>query len=101
MALEVIKKNLFVTPMPDMPEMLRELWQAGYLLRRKYSDPAGKDVEAYFAAAWSDAQFIAQQFGNWPTAQGLMVEIYEDIERQWKSYAAKKPTERERTDEDH
>lgn len=89
MALEAIKKNLFVAPMPDMPELLRELWQAAYLLRRKYSNPAEKDVEAYFSAAWSDAQFIVQQFGGWKTAQALMMEVYEDIERQWKAHYEK------------
>lgn len=89
MSLTAIKKNIFSERMPDMPEQLRELWQAAYLLRRKYSNPAGKDVETYFACAWSDAQFIAQQFGSCETAQALMLEVYNDIERQWKAYQEK------------
>ena len=89
MSLESIKKNVFSERMPDMPEQLRELWQAAYLFRRKYSNPANKDVEAYFAAAWSDAQFISRQFGSCETAQSLMAEVYNDIERQWKLYQAK------------
>ena len=89
MSLESIKKNLFSERLPDMPENLRELWQAAYLLRRKYSNPANKDVEAYFGAAWSDAQFICQQFGSCETAQSLMAEVYSDIERQWKVYQQK------------
>lgn len=86
MSLAAIQKNLFVTPMPDMPTALRELWQAAYMLRRKYCDPSGKDVDAFFASAWSDAQFIIQTFGGWATAEALMAEVYSDIERQWKAW---------------
>lgn len=86
MSLASIKKNIFNKPMPDMPENLRELWQAAYLLRRKYSNPEGKDQDAFFSSAWSDAQFIAQQYGSCESAQALMVEVYNDIERQWKKH---------------
>lgn len=83
-ALETIKANLFSTPMPDMPPILREVWQAAYMLRRKYSDPAGKDAEAYFSSAWNDAQFIANVYGHNETVLSILGEVYLDIERQWK-----------------
>lgn len=93
MALDAIKKSIFATPLPDMPPVMRELWQAAYLLRRKYSNPTGKDADAYFSSAWSDAQYIAQQFGNRGSAQSLMVEVYNDIERQWVAYHEKQTTD--------
>lgn len=83
-ALDTIKSNLFSTPMPDMPPILREVWQAAYMLRRKYSDPTGKDAETYFAAAWSDANFIANVYGHNETVLSILGEVYLDIERQWK-----------------
>lgn len=93
MSLESIKKNIFNKPMPDMPVNLRELWQAAYLLRRKYSNPADKDPETYFASAWSDARFISQQYGNCESAEYLMAEVYNDIERQFKKYHEKLESE--------
>ena len=85
-AMNVIKANLFSTPMPEMPPVLREIWQVAFMYRRKYSNPNPSidNVESYFATAWSDAQFIIQSYGGHETVQGLMAEVYEDIERQWK-----------------
>ena len=88
-AMDAIKANLFSTPMPDMPPKLREIWQVAFMLRRKYSDPTEKDPEAYFTAAWSDATYIARQYGNNETVLSLMTEVYEDIERQWKVHQAR------------
>lgn len=81
--IDIIKANLFSEPMPDMPPRLREMWQAAFMLRRKYSDPAGKDPEAFFRSAWSDATFIAEAYGGGETIQSLMAEVYSDIERQF------------------
>ena len=84
--MNVIKENIFSTPMPDMPPVLREMWQVAFMYRRKYSnpDPANNNVEDYFAAAWADAQFIIQSYGYNETIQSLLAEVYLDIERQWK-----------------
>ena len=82
-AIDVIKQNLFSSPMPDMPPKLREMWQAAFMLRRKYSDPSNKDPDTYFRSAWSDAEFIAQTYGNCETIHGLVTEVYLDIERQY------------------
>lgn len=60
------------------------------MYRRKYSDPEGKNLEAYFSAAWHDAQFIAETYGHNETIQSLLAEVYEDIERQWKVVQARK-----------
>jgi hypothetical protein len=84
-----IKDNLFSTPMPDMPPVLREMWQVAFMLRRKYSDPANKDPEAFFSSAWSDAQFIVQTYGNSETISALIAEVYLDIERQYKVVKAR------------
>lgn len=81
--IDVIKKNLFSSPMPDMPPRLREVWQAAFMLRRKYSDPVDKDPETFFRSAWSDAKFIIESYGNCETASALMLEVYYDIERQF------------------
>lgn len=85
-AMNVIKANIFSTPMPDMPPVLREMWQVAFMYRRKYSnpDPCADNVESYFAAAWSDAQFIIQSYGGNETIQSMLAEVYLDIERQWK-----------------
>ena len=66
-----------------MPPRLREIWQAAFMLRRKYSDPDCKDPETFFKAAWSDAEYIAQCYGNCPTVRALMLEVYNDIDRQY------------------
>ena len=90
-AMNVIKENIFAAPMPDMPPMLREMWQVAFMYRRKYSgpDPSVHNVESYLAAAWADAQFIAQTYGNNETMQSLLAEVYLDIERQWKVVQAR------------
>ena len=87
--IDVIKTNLFSEPMPDMPPKLREMWQAAFMLRRKYSDPTGKDPETFFRSAWADAQFIASAYGNGETVQSLMTEVYIDIERQFNAVKAR------------
>lgn len=84
--IDAVKANLFSTPMPDMPPMLHEIWRVAFMYRRKYSDPTNVDVDKYFAQAWSDAQFIVQSYGNSETVQALMLEVYLDIERQWKAH---------------
>lgn len=86
---DMIKANIFSSPMPDMPPLLREMWQIAFMYRRKYSDPAGKDVDAFFTAAWNDACFIAESYGNGETIRELMLEVYSDIERQWKVVQAR------------
>ena len=83
-ALDQIKANLFSTPMPDMPPTLREIWQVAFMYRRKYSNPDFKDPDAFFAQALSDAHFIAEAYGNCETIQSLLMEVYIDIERQFK-----------------
>ena len=88
-AIDTIKANIFSTPMPDMPPVLREMWQVAFMFRRKYSAPAGRDLEEFFSSAWSDAQFIAQSYGNNETIQSLLAEVYLDIERQWKVVQAR------------
>ena len=90
-AIDTIKANIFSTPMPDMPPVLREMWQVAFMYRRKYSnpDPSVNDVESYFAAAWADAQFIIQSYGCNETIQSLLAEVYLDIERQWKVVQAR------------
>lgn len=87
--IDSIKANIFSTPMPDMPPTLREMWQVAFMFRRKYSNPSGRDLEEFFSAAWSDAQFIAQAYGNNETIQSLLAEVYLDIERQWKVVKAR------------
>lgn len=87
--IDSIKANLFSTPMPDMPPKLREIWQVAFMFRRKYSDPSNADAEAYFKAAMSDMEFIVQSYGNNETTESLMLEVYLDIERQWKAYQAR------------
>ena len=83
--IDTIKSQLFATPMPDMPPQLREIWQVAFMYRRKYSYPVDKDVDNFFRSAWNDALFIAEQYNNSETVMGLMVEVYHDIERQWKA----------------
>ena len=87
--MDTLKANIFSTPMPDMPPVLREMWQVAFMLRRKYSSPDGKDVEAYFSSAWKDIQFIAEAYGRNETMQSLLAEVYLDIERQWKVVQAR------------
>jgi hypothetical protein len=87
--IDTIKANLFSTPMPDMPPKLREIWQVAFMFRRKYSDPSNTDAEAYFKAAMSDMEFIVQSYGNNETTESLMLEVYLDIERQWKAHQAR------------
>lgn len=88
--MDALKANIFSTPMPDMPPVLREMWQVAFMLRRKYSNPDGKDVEAYFSGAWKDIQFIAEAYGRNETMQSLLAEVYLDIERQWKVVQARR-----------
>lgn len=87
--IDAVKASIFSTPMPDMPPRLREIWQVAFMYRRKYSDSSNVDADKYFAQAWSDAQFIAQSYGNSETVQALMLEVYLDIERQWKAFQAR------------
>lgn len=88
--IDAIKANIFSTPMPDMPAKLREMWQVAFMYRRKYSGLRGdEDPETLFSAAWSDATFIAESYGNGETIQSLMAEVYEDIERQYKTVRAR------------
>ena len=87
--IDTVKANLFSTPMPDMPPLLREIWQVAFMFRRKYSDPSNVTAEQFFKSAWSDAQFIVQSYGNNETVQALMLEVYLDIERQWKAVQAR------------
>lgn len=93
--IDVIKANIFATPMPDMPPLLREIWQVAFMYRRKYSNPVDVDPNSFFLNAWSDAQYIAQSYGNNETVQALMVEVYSDIERQYLQAQAEK-AERDR-----
>ena len=88
--MDIIKTNLFSAQMPDMPPLLREVWQVAYMLRRKYSNPDFKDPDAYFKAAWSDVEFIAQTYGYDETVASLMAEVYSDIERQYKVVEARR-----------
>lgn len=88
-AIDTVKANIFSTPMPDMPPKLREIWQVAYMFRRKYSSPDGKDPEAYFSAAYSDAQYIADIYGRNDTVISILGEVYLDIARQWKVVQAK------------
>ena len=88
-AIDNIKANIFSAPMPDMPPVLREIWQVAYMLRRKYSNPAGRDPEAYFSAAYSDARYIADVYGHSDTVISILGEVYLDIERQWKVVQAR------------
>lgn len=88
-AMDTIKANIFTTPMPDMPPVLREMWQVAFMFRRKYSDPSGKNLEEFFSAAWNDAQFISEAYGHNETIQSLLAEVYLDIERQWKVVKAR------------
>lgn len=90
-AMNIIKANIFSTPMPEMPPVLREVWQVAFMYRRKYSNPhPGMDnVESYFSAAWSDLEFISQTYGNNETVRALMLEVYNDIDRQWKVVQAR------------
>lgn len=88
-AIDTIKANIFSAPMPDMPPVLREIWQVAYMFRRKYSNPAGKDPESYFSAAYSDAQYIADVYGRSDTVISILGEVYLDIERQWKVVQAR------------
>lgn len=82
--IDSVRANVFSTPMPDMPPKLREIWQVAFMYRRKYSNPAGKDTETFFAQAWKDAKFIAESYGNCETVKSLLMEVYIDIERQFK-----------------
>lgn len=86
-----IKATIFAAPMPDMPAKLREIWQVAFMFRRKYASPSGsiEDIDQFFSSAWSDAQAIAEAYGNSETVQALMVEVYLDIERQWKVVRAR------------
>lgn len=90
-AMNIIKSNIFSTPMPEMPPVLREVWQVAFMYRRKYSNPkpGADNVESYFSAAWSDLEFISQTYGNNETVRALMMEVYLDIERQWKVVQAR------------
>ena len=88
--IDVIKANIFSTPMPDMPPVLREVWQVAFMLRRKYSNPGTQDPETYFGAAWKDMQFIAESYGRNETVMSLLGEVYLDIERQWKVVQARR-----------
>lgn len=81
--IDLIKTNLFATPMPDMPPRLKEIWQVAFMYRRKYSNPRGADPEAFFAQALNDAHFIAESYGNCETVKSLLMEVYIDIERQF------------------
>lgn len=82
--IDSVRTSIFSTPMPDMPPKLREIWQAAFMYRRKYANPAGQDPEAFFASAWNDAKFIAESYGNCETVKSLLMEVYIDIERQFK-----------------
>lgn len=88
--LDTLKASIFSTAMPDMPPKLREIWQAAFMLRRKYSNPVDTDPEAFFHAAWSDASVIIQSYGENETVNALILEVYFDIERQYEAYKAKK-----------
>jgi len=90
-SIDILKSTVFSMQMPDMPARLREIWQAAFMLRRKYSNPTGapEDAEQFFSDAWSDALAVANAFGNSETVQQLMVEVYSDIERQWKVVQAR------------
>lgn len=81
--IDVIKANIFAAPMPDMPPLLREIWQVAFMYRRKYSNPVDKDPDSFFRAAAADAKYIAEQYNNNETVMNLMLEVYADIERQW------------------
>lgn len=88
--IDAIKASIFQTPMPDMPEKLREIWQVAFMFRRKYSGLRGdENPETLFAAAWSDATFIAESYGRSETVQNLMLEVYFDIERQYNTARAR------------
>lgn len=87
--IDSLKTSIFSTPMPDMPPLLREMWQVAFMFRRKYSNPCGKDVESFFSSAWNDAQFISESYGRNETMQSLLAEVYLDIERQWKVVQAR------------
>lgn len=87
--MDSLKANIFSTQMPDMPPVLREMWQVAFMFRRKYSNPSGRDVNEFFSAAWKDAQFISEAYGHNETMQSLLAEVYLDIERQWKVVQAR------------
>lgn len=93
-AIDVIKTNIFSAPMPDMPPRLREIWQAAFMLRRKYSNPSNVVADDFFKAAWSDAMFIAETYGGGETVQALMLEVYLDIERQFIAVQARENADR-------
>lgn len=82
--IDSIRANIFSSPMPDMPPKLREIWQVAFMYRRKYSNPTGKDPEAFFEQAWNDAKFISSAYGDNETVQSILMEVYIDIERQFK-----------------
>ena len=87
--IDMIKANIFSAPMPDMPPMLREIWQVAFMFRRKYSNPVEKDPEVFFNSAMADMRFITEQYGENETVCSLMLEVYEDIERQWMAARAR------------
>lgn len=87
---DVIKANVFSERMPDMPPVLREMWQVAFMYRRKYSNPVDKDPFEFFKAAWNDALFITHAYNDNETIQDLILEAYSDIERQWKVYEARR-----------
>lgn len=88
--IDAIKASIFTTPMPDMPPKLKEIWQVAFMFRRKYSGLRGdEDAETLFAAAWKDATFISESYGGSETVHSLMVEVYSDIERQYKTVRAR------------
>ena len=83
--IDILKAHLFSTQMPDMPPKLREVWQVAFMYRRKYSNPVDKDPDSFFASAWNDLKFIVQTYNDNETVQALMLEVYLDIERQFKA----------------
>lgn len=87
-----IKSTIFAAPMPDMPAKLREIWQVAFMLRRKYASPSGlsEDADHLFRDAWRDTLAITEAYGNSETVQALMLEVYLDIERQWKVVRARR-----------
>ena len=85
--IDILNATIFSAKLPDMPPLMREMWQAAYLFRRKYATVPKGNAEVFFDAVASDMIFISQSYNNDEQLISLLAEVFCDIERQWKQKA--------------
>lgn len=82
--IDELRRDLFQSSdQPEMPPDMLEYYRVAYLYRRKYSHPDGQDADSFFRRAADDMLIVSNAYGNDETMMGLLVEAYNDIERQF------------------